>query len=117
LGNIAKLGPETTEIINRLRQEAFDIVDEATALEFGIFDRFGETELVLSYMDEMKNVADEAIALLSRLSTLQLQVAQSQPAAAPAMLELLEQAIQRTLVRIPALERSIQEVKVEWNFL
>ncbi len=31
------------------------------------------------------------------------------------MLELLEQAIQRTLARIPALERSIQEVKMEWN--
>ncbi len=114
---MAKLGPETSEIINRLKQEALDIVDEATAIEFKIFDRFGETELVLSYMDEMKNVAEEAIALLSRLSTLQLQVAQSQPAAAPAMLELLEQAIQRTLVRIPALERSIQEVKMEWNLL
>jgi hypothetical protein len=114
---MAKLGPETTEIINRLRQEAFDIVDEATALEFKIFDRFGETEQVFSYMAEMKNVSEEAITLLSRLSTLQLQVAQSQPTAAPAMLELLEQAIQRTLVRIPALERSIQEVKMEWNFL
>jgi hypothetical protein len=45
---MAKLGPETSEIINRLRQKAFDIVDEATALEFKIFDRFGETELVLS---------------------------------------------------------------------
>jgi hypothetical protein len=61
-------------------------------------------------------VSEEAIALLSRLPTLQLQVAQSQPAAAPATLKLLEQAIQRTLVRIPALERSIQEVKMEWNF-
>jgi hypothetical protein len=69
---MAKLGPETTEIINRLRQEAFDIVDEATALEFKIFDRFGETEQVLSYMDEIKNVSEEAIAFLSRLSTLQL---------------------------------------------
>jgi hypothetical protein len=114
---MAKLGSETTEIINRLRQKAFEIVDEATALEFKIFDRFGETEEVLSYMDEMKNVSEEAIALLTRLSTLQLQVAQSQPAAAPAMLELLEQAIQRTLVRIPVLEHSIQEVKMEWNFL
>jgi hypothetical protein len=114
---MAKLGAKTTEMINRLKQESIDIVDEATAIEFKIFDRFGETEQVLSYMDEMKNVTEEAIALLSRLSTLQLQVAQSQPAAAPAMLELLEQAIQRTLVRIPALERSIQEVKMEWNFL
>jgi hypothetical protein len=114
---MAKLGTETTEIINRLKQRSLDIVDEATAIEFKIFERFGESELVLSYMDEMKNVAEEAIALLSRLSTLQLQVARSQPTAAPAMLELLEQAIQRTLVRIPALERSIQEVKMEWNFL
>jgi hypothetical protein len=114
---MAKLGAKTTEMIDRLKQESIDIVDEATAIEFKIFDRFGETEQVLSYMDEMKNVTEEAIALLSRLSTLQLQVAQSQPAAAPAMLELLEQAIQRTLVRIPALERSIQEVKMEWNFL
>ncbi|MGA7934069.1 MAG: hypothetical protein WCA35_11025 [Kovacikia sp.] len=73
-----------------LKQEALDIVDEATEIEFKIFDQFGETELVLSYIDEMKNVAEEAIALLSRLSTLQLQVAQSQPAAAPDMLELLE---------------------------
>jgi hypothetical protein len=114
---MAKLGTETTEIINRLKQRSLDIVDEATAIEFKIFERFGESELVLSYMDEMKNVAEEAIALLSRLSTLQLQVARSQPTAAPAMLELLEQAIQRTLVRIPALERSIQEVRMEWNFL
>ena len=106
---MAKLGPETSEIINRLRQEAFYIVDEATALEFKIFDRFGETELLLSYMDEMKNVAEETISLLSRLSTLQLQVARSQPTAAPVRLEMLEQAIQRTLIRIPALERSSQD--------
>jgi hypothetical protein len=60
---MAKLGQETTEIINRLRQEAFEIVDEATALEFKISDRFGATEQVLSYMDEIKNVAEDAITL------------------------------------------------------
>ncbi len=35
--------------------------------------------------------------------------------APPDMLDLLAQAIARTQARIPALERSIQEVKIEWN--
>jgi Rad3-related DNA helicase len=114
---MAKLDSETTEIINRLKQESLNIVDEASALELKIFEQFGESEQTLSYMDEMKNVEEEAVALYSRLSTLHLQVARSQPIATPATLKLLDQAIQRTLARIPALERSIQEVKMEWNLL
>jgi predicted nucleic acid-binding Zn-ribbon protein len=114
---MAKLDAETTEVINWLKQESLNLVDEASALEFKIFERFGETEQTLTYMDEMKNVEEEAIALYSRLSTLHLQVARSQPISTPATLELLDQAIQRTKVRIPALERSIQEVKTEWNLL
>jgi hypothetical protein len=75
----------------------------------------GKSQNTTYRMDEMKNVEEEAIALYSRLSTLHLQVARSQPIATPATLELLEQAILRTVARIPALERSIQEVKTEWN--
>jgi hypothetical protein len=112
---MAKLDSETTEIVNRLKQESLDIVDDASALEFKIFERFGESEQTLLYMDEMKNVEEEASTLYSRLSTLHLQVARSQPIPASATLELLELAIQQTLARIPALERSIQEVKMEWN--
>jgi transposase len=114
---MAKLLSEITEVINRLKQASLEVVDEATALELKIFEQFGESEQTLSYMDEMKNVAEEAIASFSRLSTLQLQVAQSQPTATSATLELLAQAIQRTLARVPALERSIQEVKMEWDLL
>ena len=63
----------------------------------------------------MKNVAEEAESSFSQLSTLQLQIAQAQPNATPDMLYLLAQVISRTQARIPALERSIQEVKMEWN--
>ena len=112
---MAKLRSDTTEVINRLKQESLEIVDEATALELKIFERFGESEQTFSYMDEMKNVSEEASASFTRLSTLQLQVARSQPTATSATLEVLTQSIERTLARIPALERSIQEVKIEWN--
>ena len=89
--------------------------DEATAAELTIFELFGETQSTLSFMNEMKNVADEAASSFSRLSTLQLQIAQAQPTASSDMLELLAQVIARTQVRIPALKRSIQEVKIELN--
>ncbi len=114
---MAKLLSETIKVINQLKQESLEIVDEATALELKIFEQFGESEQTLSYIDEMKNVAEEAITSFSRLSTLQLQVARSQPTASSATLELLVQAIQLTLARVPALERSIQEVKMEWDLL
>ncbi|PSB01708.1 hypothetical protein [Merismopedia glauca] len=112
---MAKLPPENTEIINNLKQQSLDLVDEATATELTIFELLGETQQTLSYMDEMKNVADEAASSFSQLSTLQLQMAQAQPNATPDLLRLLSQVISRTQARIPALERSIQEVKTEWN--
>ncbi|MBW4621267.1 MAG: hypothetical protein KME17_18145 [Cyanosarcina radialis HA8281-LM2] len=112
---MAKLPSETTEIINNLKQQSLDIVDDATAIELTIFELLGETQQTLSYMDEMKNVADEAASSFSQLSTLQLQIAQAQPNATPDLLRLLSQVIARTQARIPALERSIQEVKMEWN--
>lgn len=70
-----KIAEETTETINRLKQQSLDIFDDATAAELTIFELFGETPQTLSYMEEMKNVAKEAASSFSRLSTLQLQVA------------------------------------------
>lgn len=114
---MAKLPEATTETVNRLKQQSLNSVDEATALELTIFELFGETPQTIDYMDEMKNVADEAASSFSRLSTLQLQIAQAQPTASAAILQLLTQAIARTQTRIFAWERSIQEVKMEWNLL
>jgi hypothetical protein len=114
---MAKLSSETTENINNLKQLSLEIVDEATSVELIIFEMFGETEQTLSFLDEMKNVADEAATLFSRLSTIQLQIAQIQPIPTSDMLGLLTQVIAKTQARIPALRRSIEEVKQEWNLL
>ena len=51
----------------------------------------------------MKSVGDEATSSFSRLSTLQLQIARSQPAASTDILQLLAQTIARTQDRLLAL--------------
>ncbi|NES82507.1 MAG: hypothetical protein F6K10_14475 [Moorea sp. SIO2B7] len=112
---MAKLPPETTETINRLKQQLLDIVDLATAAECAIFERFGETEATIIVLDELKNVSQEAASRYSQLSNLQLRIAEAQPVSASDMLELLEQRIVRSQNRIPAWERSIEEVKIDWN--
>ncbi|MCL1473788.1 hypothetical protein [Argonema antarcticum] len=113
--NMAKIPREVTATINNLKQQALNIVEEASALESTLFEALGETDATISYLDEMKSVADYAESSYSQLSTLQLQIAKAQPIAPRDMLELLAQAIARTEARIPALERSIEEVKMEWN--
>jgi hypothetical protein len=109
------LPPETTETINRLKQQALRIVHEATAAELLMFERFGETEVTITFLEDLKTVAEDATSSFSQLSTLELNIARSQPTAPPAMLDLLGKAIERTQARIPPWERSIQEVKLEWN--
>lgn len=112
---MAKLPEQTTVTINTLKQQSIEIVEQATATEFTLFQFFGETDETVSYLDEMKNVAEEAASSFSQLSTLQLNIAQAQPTASSAMLNLLAQVIERTQAKIPALARSVQEVKIEWN--
>lgn len=113
--NMADLPSETTEIINQLKQQSLNIVNKALALELTIFELFGETDATIAALDEMKSAAENAESSYSQLSTIQLQIAQAQPVASNDMLQLLERAIARTQARIPALERSIEEVKMEYN--
>lgn len=105
---MALLPEKTTETINSLKQQSLDIVEQATAAEFTLFELFGETEATIPYLDEAKNVAEEAASSFSQLSNLQLNIAQAQPTALFDMLELLYQVIERTQARIPALKRSVQ---------
>jgi hypothetical protein len=112
---MAKLPEEVTETIWLLKKQSLDIVEQATATEFILFDSFGETEQTISYLDEMKNVAEIATSSYSRLFRLHLQIAQSQPIASQDVLQFLQQVILETQTRIPAWKRSIEEVKLEWN--
>ena len=92
-----------------------DIVDEATAAEFVLFERFGETNRTNPYLDQLKSVAEKATARFSQFSSIQLRIADAQPDASSDMLGLVAEVIANTQQKLPALERSIQEIKTEWR--
>lgn len=112
---MAQLPRDITETINILKQQTLEIVELATATESALFEAFGETEETLPFLSELKTVSEDGAASFSRLSNLQLCIAESQPTAAADIMEMLAQTITRTQNRIPAWERSIQEVRIDWN--
>jgi hypothetical protein len=114
---MAKLTEETTATINSLKQQLLNTVDDATAAEFALFERFGGTERTIHYLNELKSVAERSTSWFSRLSSLEIRIASSQPTVPSDMLELLIQSFTRIQAEVPALERSVQEVKIEWNLL
>ncbi|HLO49020.1 MAG TPA: hypothetical protein VK211_11440 [Kamptonema sp.] len=114
---MAKLPVETAETIWTLLRQLLNLVEEAGAAEFALFDSFGETDSTLPNLEDLKNIAEEAASRYSQLSNIQLRITEAQPNAAADMLRLLERAITENQLRIPAMERSVQEIKIEWNLL
>lgn len=80
-----------------------------------LFERFGETNRTIIVLHELKSVTERATPWFSRLSNFQLRIAEAQPTTPFDMLDLLAQTIERIQVEVPAMERSIQEVKEDWN--
>jgi hypothetical protein len=113
---MAKFQNELAEIIWNLKRQLLDIIDAAaTTAELTLFELFGETSDTLPFLDKLKSVAERAAPWFSRLSNFQLRIAESQPVIPADMLNLVNQSIERIQREIPAMERSIQEVKTEWN--
>jgi hypothetical protein len=106
---MAKLSNEMAETFWLLKRQLLDTIDEATAAEFLLFERFGETDRTMSYLDELKSVSEQSTARFARFSTIQLGLADAQPAVPVDMLELATEIISSTQQRLPALNRSIQD--------
>jgi hypothetical protein len=68
---MAKLPIETSKTLWTLKRQLLDIVDEATAAEFFLFERFGETDSTSVVLDELKDIAEQAASSFSQLSSLQ----------------------------------------------
>ncbi|MEI6430295.1 MAG: hypothetical protein WCO45_18220 [Pseudanabaena sp. ELA607] len=113
---MAKLDEESEIRVWSIMQQALKVVDASTDVEFTLFANFGETSETLPYLEEMKNVSLQAISTFSQLSILQLRIAEAQPIASTGILNMLAEAIAINQSRVPAWERSIEEVKLEWNF-
>jgi len=114
---MAKIAPEIQEIIWELTQRLLEIVDEAKAVEYNLLERFGETDRTIVALDQLTEITAQATARFSQLSTLLIRVAESQPVANQDLLRLLDERIDNIANRIPALARSIEEIKIDWNLL
>ena len=112
---MAKLPSNILETIFNLLRQLSELVDLATGTEYLLFDRFGETEETINSLDELKGIALETASRYSQLSTLRLRIAENQPSLSNDMLRSLERIINQNQLRIPAMERSIEEIKNEWG--
>jgi hypothetical protein len=120
---MAKLSPETAQTIWDLQHQLLEIIDTARTLELSLFEAFGETEDTIPFLDELQSIAQQAIERFSLFSTLQIRVANAQPPISSDILKVVEspgerlcqRSIQTTQQKIPALNRSIQEITQEWR--
>lgn len=112
---LATLPPEIAASIALIKARCLAIVNLATKTEWQLFTIFGEIEETLVVLTELKTVAQEASDACSRFGSLQLKVANSQPEISSALAKLLMDSKERIEIRIPAWERSIEEILLTWR--
>lgn len=114
---MAKLPDETMTTVFNLQRRLLERIDEATATALNIFDQFGETEVTVSELEQLDNVRERATSCYSRLHILLLRIAESQPVATSATLNLLAQSIEQAQATDAASEATIQEIRSDLNLL
>lgn len=112
---MAELTDETLGTIFNLQRRFLKHIDRATAMEAAIFERFGETEETIPELEQLQNVRERATSSYSRLHVLVLRIAEAQPVATPATLELLAQSIEQAQATDAAADASIQNIKRNWD--
>lgn len=92
---MAKLPDETFSTIFSLQRRLLERIDEATATDAAIFERFGEVEETRPELEELQSIRERSTSAYTRLYTLLLRVAEAQPVASSATLNLFTGAIDR----------------------
>ncbi|WP_449419537.1 hypothetical protein [Phormidium nigroviride] len=114
---MAKLPQETIATILNLQARLLAGIDAAKAAEFAIFEQYGETEATATVLEQLQNATKRLRDPYSRFYTLLLRIAESQPLACSAMLNLLAQTIEQTQAALAASAASVQEAKIDWNII
>jgi hypothetical protein len=78
---MAKLPNTTISSIFELQRRLIDTLDSVTDAEFKLFERYGETVATIPELNEPQNTKETLISFYSRLGTLILRIAGSQPIA------------------------------------
>jgi hypothetical protein len=114
---MAQLFEEIITVVLELQRRLLKILHQATALSFLILERYGETETTLTDLEQLDNIRDRADRYYSRFFTILRRIAEAQPIANSAMLNLLAVAITEAQVTVDALEATLAETKRDWKLL
>ncbi|MBD2183803.1 hypothetical protein H6S82_29305 [Planktothrix sp. FACHB-1355] len=112
---MAELPEETTNTVFNLQGRLLKIIHQAKATEFAIAQQYGETEATSIDLEQLQNIRERADTYYSRFYRLLGQIAEIQPTATPAMLDLLDRSIAEAQATLDALTASTQEIKRDWN--
>ncbi len=112
---MAKLDPHKARLIWELQSQLLDIIDKARTLEFWLLDSVGEKDATTPQLDDLQKIVTEATDRFSRFSTIQLRLANYRAPAPIDIIELVDLTIETTQHKIPALQRSTQEIEQEWK--
>jgi signal transduction histidine kinase len=112
---MAKLSPKIRATLRQQKEQLLDLIDEAKSLEFILLDSVGENQATISTLEQLTEISDQARTKLSQLSTLHLRIAEVQPTISDDLLRLMNEAIVNIENRIPALEQSLAEIKLDWR--
>jgi hypothetical protein len=112
---MAELEPDTRQLIWDLKQSLLEVIDVSRSIEFTLLNTQGETNETIEVLDELQKLVDKAIDRFSRLSTLQIRIAEAQPFLSQNMLAFVTQAIATSEAGIPALKRSLEEIRQGLN--
>ena len=114
---MVKLPDDILSTIFTLQRRLVELLNETTATEYILMQRFGETEATLLELESLDHVKERLRTSYNRLYRLLQQVTESQPAATADTLNLLYRTIEQTEVAVDASAASIQEIKMDWNLL
>lgn len=112
---MAKLPNEILTSIFSLQRQLVEGIEEASALEWILFEQYGETEETIGELEELYNARERLTLNYSRLHTLLLRILESQPTASAPMLDLLSQTLGQGQSVANAATASIREIKRNWG--
>jgi hypothetical protein len=112
---MAKLSPEIRATLSHQTEQLLDIIHEAKRIEFIILESFGDNSQTILTLEQLTEIVEQARTRFQQLSNLRLRIAEVQLTISVDLLRLMNDAIVNIQSRIPALERSIEEIKLDWR--
>ncbi len=112
---MANLPEEIITIAFRLQRQLWELINEVTNTNWTILEKYGENETTIIALEELDNSKERLTVSYSRLYNLMLRIAESQPLANSATLNLLNVTIEQTTAIIASVSASIQEAKRDFD--